>query len=165
MRLGAEQRALIVQLYNDMYGPLLAYATSTLENRALAEEAVQETFRIACSKIEAISTSENPKGWLTNTLKNVVRNSIKSRARLNRLVVASLSHEEDYLTIPTEDDYMDIFYSSLIPTEDYQLLKRIALDKYSRLEAAEELGISMEACKKRVQRAKEKLQKILKDKK
>ena len=37
----------------------------------------------------------------------------------------------------------------------------IVIRKYSMLEAAEELGISVEACKKRVQRAKKKLQKII----
>ena len=33
--------------------------------------------------------------------------------------------------------------------------------RYTMLEAAEELGITVEACKKRVQRAKKKLQKII----
>ena len=39
--------------------------------------------------------------------------------------------------------------------------KRILEDLLAMLEAAEELGISVEACKKRVQRAKKKLQKII----
>ena len=42
-----------------------------------------------------------------------------------------------------------------------QLLINIVIRKYSMLEAAEELGISVEACKKRVQRAKKRLQKII----
>lgn len=49
---------------------------------------------------------------------------------------------------------VDFLYSDLIEVKEYKLLKRIALDKYSVLEAAQELGISVEACKKRIQLAK-----------
>lgn len=66
--------------------------------------------------------------------------------------------------IPGNSDVLDIdfMYSDLTNSEDYKLLKKIALDKYSMLEAAKEMGISVEACKKRVQRAKKKLKKVLK---
>ena len=45
--------------------------------------------------------------------------------------------------------------------EDFRLLKRIVLERYSYLEAAEELGISLEACRKRVQRIKQRLREKL----
>ena len=44
---------------------------------------------------------------------------------------------------------------------NFQLLVNIVVRRYTMLEAAEELGITVEACKKRVQRAKKKLQKII----
>ena len=46
--MNAEQRKKIEQLYMQMYDMLTAYARSSLSEEALAEEAVQETFRIAC---------------------------------------------------------------------------------------------------------------------
>ena len=46
--------------------------------------------------------------------------------------------------------------------EEFQLLKEMAVDGKSHLEMAQARGISVNACKKRVQRAKEVLQKKIK---
>ena len=42
------QSKIIEKLYYEMYDLLLGYAQWALENDALAEEAVQETFQTAC---------------------------------------------------------------------------------------------------------------------
>ncbi len=144
-----------------MYDMLFTYAKCLLESPALAEEAVQETFRIACVKPEALAESENPRGWITNTMKNVVRNMKRSYASLARLVVQSLSAEEQIMQGSAADNYTDIEYSDLIVPDEYELLKSIVLEKNSIRDAARERGISVEACRKRVQRAKQKLQKAL----
>lgn len=52
-------------------------------------------------------------------------------------------------------------YTGLLDEKDFKLLELLALKRYSMLEAANEFGISIEACKKRVQRARKKLVKIL----
>lgn len=156
-----EQSAFIDRLYREMYDMLFAYGKSLLDSSSLAEEAIQETFRIACSKPEALMESSKPKGWITNTMKNVVRNMKRTYANLTKLVIQSLP-EETYITgMCKTDDYTDIEYSDIIDPEEYKLLKNIVLQKWSMKDAAAELGISVEACKKRVQRAKIKLQKIL----
>ncbi|NCB50273.1 MAG: sigma-70 family RNA polymerase sigma factor [Clostridia bacterium] len=164
MVLNEKQKRDIEQLYYEMYYPLSAYAQSALSDRSLAEEAVQDAFRIACTKADELISSPNPKGWLTLTLKNVIKNMIRSRARLNRIVVASLDVEKNALGTMTDETNIDFLYSNLIGREDYELLKNIILKKKSMLEAALELGISVEACKKRVQRAKKKLKELLIDK-
>ena len=56
---------------------------------------------------------------------------------------------------------MDLRYGGLLSEEDFRLLKCIALDRYSYLEAAEEFHISVEACRKRLQRIKQKMRKKL----
>ena len=53
---------------------------------------------------------------------------------------------------------MDVLFGDVSDSEDFRLLKRIALDRCTVLEVAEELGISVETCKKRVQRARKRLQ-------
>lgn len=161
MGLNNNQRDDIEKLYQEMFHPMLVYAQNALNGQALAEEAVQDTFRIACAKAENLLSSPNPKGWLLNTLKYVIRNSIRSRANLNRLVIASLDFDEN---ISSEKEYIDdlkidLLFSDLVDDEDYKLIKKIALDKCTILEVAEELGISLEACHKRVQRAKKRLKK------
>ncbi|MGG4093521.1 MULTISPECIES: RNA polymerase sigma factor [Paenibacillus] len=158
MILNDNQRRVIKALYLEMYFLLFAYAQNMLSDRSLAEEAVQDTFRIACVKADKLLFSPNPKGWLLNTLKNVIKNKVRSQVYLRNFL------ELDENVIPGNSDALDIdfMYSDLTNSEDYKLLKKIALDKYSMLEAAKEIGISVEACKKRVQRAKKKLKKSFK---
>ncbi len=157
MGLDDNQQKFIEELYKEMYYSLSAYALSALNDRSLAEEAVQDTFRIACAKAFDFQSSSNPKGWLYNTLKYVIKNMIRSRSRLNNMIISSFEFDENIDVKDTNKSNIDLFYSDIVDSPEYKLLKRIALDKYTILEAAQELGISVEACKKRVQRAKKKL--------
>lgn len=163
MRPQAGFEKLIQQYYLEMYPKMLRYAQCILSETSLAEEAVQEAFRIACEKPEDFCSSPNPNGWLMLTLKNVIRVSQRNRSRLNRLIVASLDQEDFILQAAADDEHLDLEYSDLLSPEEYRLLKLIALERFSMLEAAQEFGISVEACKKRVQRARRKLQKKLEE--
>lgn len=171
MGLDKRQDDFVSKLYRDMYCQMMAYAKSALTDEALAEEAVQDTFRIACIKIEDLMGSENPQGWIMLTLKNVIRNTRRGQASLNHLVAATLSMEDEAfieskiadaeVSKRIEDAEIDILYSDLLTPDEYKLLKLIALHKYTMMEAAAEFAIPIETCKKRVQRTKEKLRKIL----
>ena len=61
--------------------------------------------------------------------------------------------------VPVFDDYTDAEYADLLTDEEYRLFRRIAVDRYTMREAAYAFGISEEACKKRVQRIRARLQK------
>lgn len=153
--------AQITKLYQEMYAPMIAYASSVLGDRSLAEEAVQDTFCIFCTKANATLRHENPQGWLVRTLQNVMRNMQRHRATMNRLIMKSLQAEnlEELLVYDEED--VDLLYGDLAARADFQLLKRIVLDGCTMLEAAEECGITVEACKKRIQRLRAYLKKKL----
>jgi RNA polymerase sigma-70 factor (ECF subfamily) len=84
----------IEQLYREMFTQLNIYAQNALQDRSLGEEAVQDTFRIACIKAEELMVSANPKGWLMNTLKNVINNIKRSRARLLRILITAADINE-----------------------------------------------------------------------
>ena len=60
-----------------------------------------------------------------------------------------------------KDTEVDLMYSDLLTEEEYRLLTLIVRYRYSILEAALEFGINVETCKKRAQRAKKKITKIL----
>ena len=147
------------QLYREMFDKLLAYAQSSLTDRHLAEEAVQDTFRIAWIKVDDLRTSPNPQGWLTNTLKNVMRNMKRSRARLSNIVIGTLTYDEQTMGASKDEMDVDLLYSNIAASSEFKLIKKIALDSCTMIEMSEELGISIEACKKRVQRARKTLQK------
>lgn len=152
------QSKFIEKLYLEMFDMLMAYARASLENEALAEEAVQETFRIACLKPDDLMACPNPKGWIINTLKYTIQNSKRSRDKAVILLTEYMaSHNEDAFS---EDRLsLDVTYGNIAQTDEFQLIKELALEGRSHLEMAQKRGISVAACKKRVQRAKEFLKK------
>ena len=148
----------IETLYIKNASLLFNYANIILSNASLAEEAVQETFVIACIKQHALENSPNPEGWLMNTLKNVCRNIQKNR---NYYLSRILSLNESVLgtTALESDNLWETNVQDFISKEDFMILKKIILDGYSYKDLAKELGISLEACKKRAQRAKQRFRK------
>lgn len=145
----------IERLYLQMYNLLFEYASSSLSNNSLAEEMVQETFRIACQKPEALCTSQNPEGWLVNTLKNVIANMERSRATANRILKDYFALQMDKIAKSDDHVGIEILYDDIAELDEFKLLKEMAIDGRSHLEMAQSRGISVEACRKRVQRAKE----------
>ena len=148
----------IETLYIKNASLLFNYANIILSNASLAEEAVQETFVIACIKQHALENSPNPEGWLMNTLKNVCRNIQKNR---NYYLSRILSLNESVLgtTALESDNLWETNVQDFISKEDFMILKKIILDGYSYKDLAKELGISLEACKKRAQRTKQRFRK------
>ena len=158
----SSQRKNIAKLYEEMYHPLLSYALSVLPSPSQAEEAVQDAFQIACQKADETCSSPNPKGWLTNALKNVIGNELKQRMRDRKIIVDSLGAYIDNLGSQEDNIGVDILYSNVADTPEFKLIKAIALDGKSMLELSKELGISLDAVKKRAQRARTVLQKRIK---
>lgn len=146
-----------------MYETLFYYAFCAFESTSLAEEAVQEAFRIACSKPELLVKSKNPQGWMMNAEKYVISNMKRTYLRMNRLVSQSTTVDAQRLGLSASDDYSEIEYSDLLAPEEYEVLKQVAVEKRSVRDVAREMGISVETCKKKVYRAKKKLEKILKE--
>lgn len=157
-----EHRERIESLYLEMYDMLLAYAQCSFQEESLAEEAVQETFRIACQKPDQLCESANPKGWLVNTLKFTIRNMRRNREHTLQLLSAYLLEKEECVAFSEDRLSLQLIYGNVADSEEFKLLKEMVIDKKSHLEMAKARGISVSACKKRVQRAKETLQKKLK---
>ena len=158
-----DQDRKISELYHEMFQMLFHYAKAALGNASFAEEAVQDTFRIACSNPEACLGSPNPKGWLLETLKNVIRNMRRSFERKQRLTdklisIANLSETSESLEHTDDLAALKDICISVLGENDFRLFLRVAMDQLTIAEAATEFGISVEACKKRIQRARTKLQ-------
>lgn len=156
-----EESEYIDRIYRDMYHSLYTYAYGILVNQYLAEESVQETFRVACDKPKELIACPNPEGWLVETLKNVIRNAERKRAMLEKYIAALEPADLDRLVSPDCGDDVDLMYSDLVSKEEFYLLKRVDIEGYTMLEMAEELGINVETCKKRAQRAREKMRQQL----
>lgn len=148
------------QMYREMYPTLYAYALRILKDHALAEEAIQDTFCIACAKREQVLSNPKPRGWLMLTLKHVMQNMLRAQRKVQRLLFLTAGEEQPAEAPELLD--VDVLFGDVSDSEDFRLLKRIALDQCTIVELAQDLGISVEACKKRVQRARKRLQKKLK---
>ena len=152
-----EYNAQIEKLYLEMYDMMVCYARCSFKEESLAEEAVQNTFQIACQKPDQLCESVNPKGWLVNTLKFTIRNMKRSREHTQLLL--SLVEQDESVTYSEDRLPLHLMYEDISDTEDFKLLVEMAIDGRSHLEMATARGISVDACKKRVQRAKEALKK------
>lgn len=150
----SDQRKSVEEFYLEMFDLLLIYAQNALSNESLAEEAIQETFRIVCMKPEDLLSSPNPKGWIINTLKYTIQNMKRSRDKANVLLTqylaahSSVAFSEDRISL-------EVAYENVAQSEEFQLIREMAVEGKSHLEMAQARGISVAACKKRVQRAKE----------
>lgn len=157
----AEQNQFLSERYHEKRKFLLEYAESSLHNYALSEEAVQQTFEIACRKIDDFCNSPNPDGWLTKTLSFVVRN-IESRQRSERRVIAVTDdYRPDLVAAPEVPLSLRVTYGSLVDTPQFRLLYETEVLGHTLAEIAKELDISKAACKKRAERARIFLQKKL----
>ena len=157
----AEQNQFLSERYREKRKFLLEYAESSLHNYALSEEAVQQTFEIACRKIDDFCNSPNPDGWLTKTLSFVVRN-IESRQRSERRIIAMTDdYRPDLVAAPEVPLPLRVTYGALVDTPQFRLLYETEVLGYTLAEIAEELGISEAACTKRAERSRAFLQKKL----
>ena len=158
------------RIYRENYDGFLRYAANILKTfgsnyvsvSGRAEEAVQETFRIACTRADVLYTSPNPEGWLINTLKNVLSNMAHNRATASRIMTQYISTQIKELTVTEDRLRFELLYENVSDLEEFKLLKEMVIEGKSHLEMAEARGISVAACKKRVQRAKEVLRKNIK---
>ena len=145
------------QLYRSMYAPLLRYAQYALEGDALlAEEAVQEAFATAWRRIDVLMASPNPQGWMMETLKHVIQATRRSRDRARWAAQAA---EEAGEVAATDEENLDTIYGDLVGQGAYELMKEYALEHQTVDELARARGLSREACKKQLQRARKKLKK------
>ena len=161
----ADQDTFLTEYYMEKRMFLLEYAESSLHNHALSEEAVQQTFEIACRKIDDFYNHPNPGAWLTKTLAFVILN-IKSRQRSEQRYIIPLDEYRPDLVAALEKPVsLRTTYGSLVDTPQFQLLYEAEVMGRTLKEIAKDLGISEDACKKRAERARKFLRNKLKNKK
>lgn len=131
MRLTATELEYVEVLYREMSTLLLNYAKRLLLNKSLAEEAMQETFVIACQRLDSLKSSPNPQGWLMNTLKYAIRKS-KTTSNLHSRYILLLDDLALYVADPkAHHPNPAVLYRGLIREEDYHVLSRLGIDGYS----------------------------------
>jgi len=147
-------------LVAEMHDLLINYANIRLCDLHSSYDAVQETYLAAQKNIFKLMKSENPQGWLIETLKYKVMHEKRAKARFFLLTQTITNEGMVSISNIDIDEYGII---EKINKDDYQILKSVYVYGYSIKEIAAELEITYEACKKRVQAAKRRLAQELED--
>lgn len=163
MALTNDQQIYLDAIYREMATSLARYALANLKNESAAEEVVQDTFRIACTKIEELMRSENPNGWLFLVLKHVIGDKQRAEKRNIRLLCTLFSMQGTEIHSPEQELDLRVLYEDLVQSEDFQILEQYYLLQKNMREIASEKGITLEACKKRIQRARMRLKQYMRD--
>ena len=156
-----ERDQFIENLYQEMNFKLRYLAMRRLSRPEFAEEAVQNALVVLCEQAEKVMKHPNPQGWLMQTLINV----IKAMNRKVEREAAMLSDTLEDVHVQYRDDYHAVEFRDLLSPEDFRLIEMVAVQQYTISEAAQKLGSSNEACKKRKQRAVKRIREQLLDEK
>lgn len=154
------EQDLVERWYRD-YATFLFHFACQFVDHLVAEEAVQETFRIVCG-MKGLEAIAHPKTWLWKITRNIIQNSIRERKKWAALLV-DMELPEDAFGRKEDETDVELSYAGLISAEDLHLLKLLAVDGHTYRSAGKEFNLSAEACRKRAKRAgaelKEKLKK------
>lgn len=162
----SEQRIIFSDIYINTFPKLLRYAKANKQCAAVAEELVQDTFHDAWSKFDELADHENIGGWLMQTLKNKIRNYVRTRQRDASMIAEYLDRSED---IAAPQNFVDeLIAQSLLSAiykfvcdtfkeENVILFRRIIIEGVSHKEAAAELGITVWTSQKRLERIRKRI--------
>ena len=149
-----KSEAAFERLYREMYGPLLRTANATIHDLHASEDLVQDTFVVAHSKFEALGNTVDLKSWLYGVLRNKIKHELRARVRF--AVMRDKLERDPRVSDPDEGGARRDLPGGLTRGE-YELLELIYVDGYNAREVAASLNISYDSCRKRIQRAKDKI--------
>ena len=145
-------------LYRDNFPRMMKQAAYLLRNQEIAEELANEAFLILLYKRSSLETHPNIRGWLSQTLKNLILDELKSaRCRLE------LPLNED-IVVPKEDAYEYALSESLpkgLTTKERDILILFYEKQLSYEQIASHLHISVLNCRTRLFRAKSRCKELL----
>lgn len=159
-----EEQEFLQELYQRHYRALFDYAYRLGVGREAAEDYAQDAFLVAVRHIEDIKNNKNPRKYLNQVLKNVIGyrlRSLRYALDLQKKLQEGLILSE---TNPYSDEQQpETMYHGIIGDEELELLIRFYLDGWSQKDLAEQLGISENACRLRIRRAKKHLKSALEE--
>lgn len=160
-----EENKFLSDFYHENYSKLFIHASAMVHDRALAEVAVQESFRIACLYFDRMQKSQNPVGWMKRVVEHTALHILRDQKRDKTVFISleELSPGKEPADSNKSDFELKDRCLKVMSKEDFDFFMRIAMQGYTFAEEADLLGISLGACYKRFERIRAKLQKALQD--
>ncbi|MBO0684029.1 MAG: RNA polymerase sigma factor [Candidatus Dormibacteraeota bacterium] len=155
---------MIEQVFREEWGRVLASLVGFLGDFDLAEDVAQEAFAVAVERWPRQGTPDNPGAWLVTTARNRAidrlrrERTLAAKARLLE-VPEAVEEDMDPSTIP--DEQLELIFMCCHPalaTDAQVALTLRALGGLSTEEIANAFLVAPEAMKRRISRAKAKIQ-------
>jgi RNA polymerase sigma-70 factor, ECF subfamily len=164
-------RDAIAQLFDDNVDALYAFVFFRVgRDAALAEDVVQETLSIAIAKAQSYDSARGSvAAWLTTTSRNVIRDHMRDHRRGSELaatweridtslgqVFAALAQSPLPGDVLHRDETRDLVHMAManLPPQYRSVLMRKYVDEVSLANVAGELGLSEDATKSLLARAR-----------
>jgi len=150
------------ELWNRFSNGLRLFILKKVNNEALADDLLQETFIRIHSKIDTLRDDSKVQSWVFQ----VARHIINDHFRKNNLLAVgevpeTIDSEEESDEAMTETIRDMVHFLNDLSDQDCQAICRVELEGASIKEYAEIAGISYTAAKTRVARARHKLSDLL----
>jgi RNA polymerase sigma factor (sigma-70 family) len=155
----------LTQLFESHYDDVLAYCARRV-SREDADDIAAEVFAVAWRRIDDVQW-ETIRPWLFGVARNVMANRWRSLRRwssLNRKVAGLANDYNDspeILVLRREEDREILHSLQRLKASDQEVLRLAAWEELTAPEIAVTLGISTSAAEKRLQRALNRLTRIV----
>lgn len=149
------------RLYEDTSRDLLAFLLRRCATAEDAADCLAESYRIAWETGARIPAGDEARPWLFGVARNIARQTHKGETRRAATTIAlATAAERWYTPSGPEDSALADALSELSPV-DQEIITMIAADGLAPREVAAILGLSPNAVRIRVHRAREKLRVLL----
>lgn len=164
----------IEDLYREYFTRVRSYAERIVRNRQTAEEIAQDVFHIASQSIDGVQRADPPIKWLTFVAKKVSMNYLRRQKRYRARVISieDIAAAECFATADSEDAMIDSMDNGsdvdavqafearlhkILTEEEFFIYHHLIIRQETHLEIAKKLNITVWACQKRWQRARDKI--------
>jgi RNA polymerase sigma-70 factor, ECF subfamily len=144
------------ELFLRYEGQIYAFVLRMVGSRDVAEEIAQETFVRACAAALRFDGLSSVKTWLFGIARNVVREHRRSRREEPGAVPERVAHQPDIATTLHLREAL-----AKLGEDDRELVLLVDAIGFSPREMASSLGITDEAVRVRLHRARRRLRQIL----
>lgn len=154
--------------YEDQFQKMWKLAVTIVHNSAQAEEIVQDAFVEFLVHLERLKKEDHPEFWLQKVVKNKSLHVLRERNRCAKALAvlesqrpANLSEPKEFQEVEESDSGINQKISDTLNERELYLLRRIAMEGAKYKTVAEETGMTISACQKKIQRIRKKLEAVI----
>lgn len=143
-----EQESFLSDLHNNYAAVMVQLTFRRMGEYELARDIVQETFLIACAKIDGLFVHEHPERWLFKTLQNLKRRERIKPYQSDIPIRDDITTGHEDIDLPMTEELP----AGLRPGEQELIMWRVEMG-LTYEEIADKKGLAMPACRQQVSRA------------